>query len=99
MLLVREVVHCKPGKVGEMLKRFRELAKVMERLGHTPFRLCTDVSGEQFWTLVAESEVESLEAFNAAVNAVMADPDAQNAMAAYHDLVVSGRREIYKVES
>jgi len=99
MLLVREVVHCKPGKVGEMVKRFRELAKVMERLGHMPFRLYTDVSGERFWTVVAESEVESLDAFNAAVNDVMGDADAQKAMAEYHDFVVSGRREIYRIET
>ena len=29
----------------------------------------------------------------------LSDARAQTAMAGYHDLVVSGRREIYKVES
>jgi hypothetical protein len=28
----------------------------------------------------------------------MADPEAQQAMSGYHDLVVRGRREIHKIE-
>jgi hypothetical protein len=33
------------------------------------------------------------------MNAVEADADAQKAMADYHDLVASGRREVLRVES
>ena len=63
MYLVREVLNCRPGKVGEMIRRFKALSAVLKRMGYKPFRLSSDVSGERFWTLVAETESESLDAF------------------------------------
>lgn len=98
MYLIREVMHCKPGKVRAMVEKFQALGDVMESMGFEPFRLYTDVSGEQFWTLVLQSEAETLDDFREMENAVMSNEDAQEAMAGYHDLVVEGRREIYTVE-
>lgn len=99
MVMMREVMHCKPGKVRDMVTKFKELNAVMQKMGFTPFRLFTDLSGEQFWTVVAESEAESLNAFLDMENRVMGDAAAQKAMAGYHDLVSDGRREIYRVEA
>ena len=99
MYLVREVLNCRPGKVGELLKKFKALSAVMERMGVKPFRMFTDVSGEPFWTLVAETETDSLTGFTEMEARVMADSEAQKAMSGYHELVVAGRREIYKIES
>ncbi len=99
MFMVREVLSCRPGKVGELVKKFRALGTVMEEMGFKPFRLFTDISGEQFWTLVLESEFEALGDFHEMEGKVMSDARAQTAMAGYHDLVTSGRREIYKVEA
>jgi hypothetical protein len=70
----------------------------MQELGHTPFRLLTDFSGEPFWTLVAETEVENVEDFMALEATLMADPAVGQIMSGYHDLVEQGRREIYRVE-
>jgi hypothetical protein len=98
MFLIREVMQCKPGKVRDMVNKFKGLNVVAQRLGYQPFRLFTDVSGEPFWTVVAESEVESLNAFLEMEEKVMAEDDARKAMAGYHDLVENGRREIYRVE-
>ncbi len=56
----------------------------------------TDVSGENVWTLVLESECSSVDAFFAMEEKVMAEQDAQQVMDGYHDLVVNGRREIFK---
>jgi hypothetical protein len=98
MFLIREVMQCKPGKVRDMVNKFKGLNVVAHRLGYKPFRLFTDVSGEPFWTVVAESEVESLNAFLEMEEKVMAEDDARKAMAGYHDLVQNGRREIYRVE-
>lgn len=99
MFVVREVMHCTPGKVGEMVKKFKALATVMEEMGLEPFRLLTDVSGERFWTLVIEGEFGDVGEFLDLQARVMADERAQEAMSGYHDLVDSGRREIYKVEA
>ena len=99
MHLIREVMYCKPGKVGELVEKFKGLSKAAESMGYNGFRIYTDVSGERFWTLVAESEAESLDGFREMEEAVMANEDAQKAMAGYHDLVQEGRREIYRVEA
>ena len=98
MYLMREVLYCKPGKVRPMVEKFRALSDISESMGHPGFRLLTDVSGEKFWTLVAESEAESMDAFQEMEQAVMANPEAQEAMAGYHDLILEGRREIYSIE-
>jgi hypothetical protein len=99
MYLVREVLNCRPGKVGELKKKFKALSAVVERLGYKPFRLLTDVSGPPFWTLVAETEAESFNSFLEMEAKAMADAEAQKAIAGYHDLVESGRREIFRIES
>lgn len=98
MYLVREVLYCKPGKVRPLLEKFKALSAAAESMGHSGFRLYTDVSGERFWTLVAEFESETLDGFQEMEEGVMANEDARAAMAGYHDLVVEGRREVYKVE-
>jgi hypothetical protein len=99
MFMSREVLSCKPGKVRALVGKFQALGEVMKELGFEPFRLYTDVSGEPFWTLVLQHEFETLDAMQEMEAKVMSDKRAQTAMDGYHDLIVSGRREIYKVES
>ncbi len=71
----------------------------MTEMGFEPFRVYTDVAGEQFWTLILEHEYENLDAVSAMESKVMGDDRAKSVMGGYHDLVVKGRREIYKVEA
>jgi len=100
MFVVRELMHCKPGKVGEMVKRFKQMAPVMKELGFaTPPRVMTDVTGEPFWTIVWEQDVPNLEQYMEMSRQTMADPRLQKIMEGYHDFVVSGKREIYKLET
>jgi hypothetical protein len=98
MYVIHEVMQCKPGKVRDMVERFKKLNAIAPRLGLKPSRILTDVSGEQFWTVVGLTEVESLEAFFASMEKFFADAEARKIMEGYHDLVVNGRREIYRVE-
>lgn len=99
MIMMREVLNCRPGKVGGLVKKFKELGALMQEMGLEPFRLYTDLSGGRFWTLVLEHDFESFEQMQGLEAKVMADPRAQSIMAGYHDLVERGSREIYKVES
>ena len=62
MYVIREVLHCKPGKVRQMADKFRSLSATMKDMGPEPLRLLTDVTGEPFWTVVAEATVERIEA-------------------------------------
>ena len=98
MYIIREVVNCRPGKIAPMLDKFKTIGRAMREMGHEPFRLLSDVTGEPFWTLVAELEVEKIDEFFALQGKLMANPTLRDAMSGYHELVSSGRREIYKVE-
>jgi hypothetical protein len=98
MYIVRDIMHCKPGKVRELVNRFKALSALGSKSGVKPFRIMTDVSGGPFWTVVAEIEVESLDGFFKEMETMAAQDEAKRIMAGYHDLVESGGREFYKVE-
>jgi hypothetical protein len=99
MVMVRSVLHCKPGKVGDLVEKFKAAGEVMKEMGLEPFRIFTDVSGEEFWTLVLEREYQDLGDFQATESRVLADDRLKAVMAGYHDIVTKGRREIYTVEA
>lgn len=99
MYVIREVLNCKPGKVRPMVEKFRALSSALEEMGQEPLRLLTDVSGEPFWTLIAEVKVDRVDDFFAFEEKLFANEAVRAAMADYHDLVAKGRREIYRIES
>jgi hypothetical protein len=98
MLMIREIMYCKPGKVRPMVEKFRAMSKVMEKNGLGKMRVLTDLSAERYWTLVAEFEVESLDKFMA-MDSSPAMKELEPLMKDYHDLIDHGRREIYTVEA
>lgn len=98
MYVIREVLNCKPGKVRPMLEKFRSISTVLQAMGHKPMRLLTDATGEPFWTIVAEAQVEKIDDFFAIEDALGNNETIRKAMADYHDLVIGGRREIYRIE-
>ena len=102
MLLIREVMYCKPGKVRPLVEKFQAMSKLGEKSGMGKMRVMTDVSAERYWTLVAEMEVPSLQAFEQMMSGQgQSEQDSkafENIMKGYHDLVEHGRREIYKIE-
>ena len=99
MYVIREVVNCKPGKVRHMVEKFRVISTVLKEMGHEPLRVLTDVTGEPFWTIVAEAKVEKIDDFFAIEQSLMANESLRKTMVDYHDLVDRGRREIYRLES
>jgi hypothetical protein len=98
MYVIREVLHCKPGKVRQMAEKFTAISHALQEMGHEPMRLLTDVTGEPFWTIVAEAKVEKIDDFFAVEQKLTANESVRKVMADYHDLVESGRREIFRVE-
>src|SRR6185436_5220632 len=97
MLMIREVMNCKPVKVRPMVEKFLAMSKVMQKNGMGKMRVLTDVSAEQYWTIVAEIEVESLDKFMS-MDSSPEMKELEPLMKGYHDFVDHGRREIYKVE-
>ncbi|HEY5490265.1 MAG TPA: hypothetical protein VIK25_03635 [Gemmatimonadaceae bacterium] len=102
MYLVREVMYCKPGKVRPMVEKFVAMSKLGERVGMPRMRVLTDFCAEQYWTVVAEMEVPSLQAFEQMMSNPQGSPEdlkqMEELMKGYHDLVERGKREIYKVD-
>jgi hypothetical protein len=102
MLLVREIMHCKPGKVRPMVEKFIAMDKLGRKAGMPRMRVMTDFAGERYWTIVAEMEVSSLDEFEKMMQGTGQNAEdlkeMERLMEGYHDLVESGRREIYKIE-
>ena len=57
---------------------------------------------EQYWTVVSEMEVPTLQAFEDMMNNPQGSAEDkkkfEEVMKGYHDLIDRGRREIYKIE-
>ena len=99
MYLVRNIMQAKPGQVRPLVEKFKELGKFLKKSGYSSgMRITTDVAGERYWTVVSEQEVENLEQFGEIMQKAMAEPKFQKIMKDYHDHVVEGRREIFKIE-
>jgi hypothetical protein len=103
MLLIREIMYCKPGKVRPMVEKFLAMAKLNEKSGLGKMRVMTDFCAEQYWTIVSEFEVPSMQAFEDMMQGqgqtAEAMKEMESLMKGYHELVESGRREIYKIEA
>jgi len=98
MLLVREIMYCKPGKVRPMVDKFLAMSKLMEKKGMGKMRIMTDLSAERYWTVVSEMEVPSMEAFTAMMESTDDAKAFEEIMKGYHDLIDYGRREMYTIE-
>jgi hypothetical protein len=101
MYLIRDIMYCRPGKVKPMVDKYKKMAALGEKAGMGKMRILTDVVGEQFWTIISEFEVETLDEFMKMDTS--ADPETmkqmEEIMKDYHDLVLKGRREIFKIEA
>src|SRR5436190_8703252 len=102
MLLIREVMYCKPGKVRPMVEKFLAMSKLNEKAGMGKMRVMTDFCAERYWTIVSEFEVPSMQAFEQMMQGEGQDAasmkEMEKIMHGYHDFVEYGRREIYKIE-
>jgi hypothetical protein len=102
MYLIRELMYCKPGKVRAMVEKFVAMSKHSEKMGMPKMKIMTDLCAEQYWTVVAEMEVPTLQAFEDMMSNPKGSPadlkKFEEIMQGYHDLVDRGRREIYKLE-
>lgn len=106
MYLIREIMYCKPGKVKPMVQKFLQMNALGDAAGMPKMRIMTDFAGEQYWTVIAEMEVGSLDEFekmmstppSEAPGGAEAMKKMEEIMKDYHDLVIKGKREIFKIE-
>ena len=93
MIVVRDVFQLHFGKAKEALELMREGRELERKLGYPVSRLLTDVTGP-YYTLISESNFESLTAFEQAINF---SAEWRAWYAKFTPLVREGRREIFRV--
>ncbi len=102
MLLIREIMYCKPGKVKPMVEKFLAMSRINERAGFGRTRVMTDFAGERYWTIVSEFEVESMSAFERMMQGEgftdEMNQEFEKIMKGYHEFIEYGRREVFKIE-
>lgn len=97
MYVVRDIFRCKPGKAKELVEKFKRTVASMEQ--HDRFRntrIMVDAVAD-YWTVVLEADVETLADFERHQAEFGTRPEVREAMAGYMDLVIEGRREIFRI--
>jgi heme-degrading monooxygenase HmoA len=99
MIVIRNVFRCKPGQAKKLVAMFKETTSQPGMEGMKT-RVMTDIAAP-FWTVVFETEAESLEAWEREMQSLAAGGDrgaTRDPMKGYMDLVDGGHREIFKIE-
>ena len=97
MYLIRDVFRCKPGKAKLLVEKLKAtIPSTAEEDDFRNSRVLVDFVA-QYWTVVWEAEVESLERFEHHMAQYLTRPEVQQAMAGYLDLVEGGHREIFRI--
>ena len=73
MYVIREVLHCKPGKVRQMVEKFRVISTVLKEIGTRTASPAHRCDRRAFWTIVAEAKVERIDDFFAMEQKLMAN--------------------------
>jgi hypothetical protein len=97
MIVVRDVFQAKYGKGGDLVALFKEAPQRWPESDRYGRRILTDASGS-FFTVVTETEVESLAAWEKLLSEVFANPEFGAWFGRMETLVESGRREFYNIE-
>ncbi len=97
MYLIRDVFRCKPGKAGELARRFKQTVPSMEQEdGFRNCRVLVDYVAS-YWTVVLQAEVEELTQFERHMQSYGSRPEVREALDGYMELVQEGYREIYRI--
>ena len=97
MIVVRDVFQAKYGKGGDVVALFKEARERWPEAATYGQRILTDASGS-FFTVVTETEVESLAAWEQLLAEVFANPEFGAWFSRMETLVESGWREFYNIE-
>jgi hypothetical protein len=95
MILVRDVFQAKYGKGEDLVALLKEVRQQWSTLSED--RILTDASGP-FFTVVIETTLESLAAWEQRLAEDFSRPDFREWFARMTPLVESGRREFYHIE-
>lgn len=96
MIIVHDIFVCKPGNASKLAKLFKEVMSGNKEL----VNIMTDMTG-QYNRVIMVSQYESLTAYEESWKKYMENSEEmkkmQEAMKGYHDMYLTGSREIYNV--
>ena len=96
MIIVHDIFICKPGNASKLAKLFKEAMAGNSEL----VNIMTDMTG-QFNKVVMVSKYESLTGYEESWNKYMENTEEMKKMMemmqGYHEMYLTGSREIYKV--
>lgn len=96
MIVVHEIFVCKPGNASKLATLFKEV------MADSPefVNILTDMTGD-FNRVIMQSQYENLTAYEDRFKKYIEDSEEvkkmKEKMQGYHDLYLSGKREIFKV--
>ena len=96
MIIVHEIFVCKPGNASKLATLFKEV------MADSPefVNILTDMTGE-FNRVIMQSQYENLTAYEDRFKKYIEDSEEvkkmKEKMQGYHELYLSGKREIFKV--
>lgn len=97
MLVVRDIFQLHFGKAREALELLKEIKPHMDAMGFPAFRVLTDYVGVNYYTLILESEVETLAAYENMLARETKDPEWRAWYGKFSLLCQSGQREVLRV--
>ena len=96
MIIVHDIFICKPGNASKLAKKFKEGMAGMNEFVH----VMTDAVG-QYNKVVLVSQHENFAAYEQSFQKYMEHSEEmkkmQEAMEGYHDMYLTGSREIYQL--
>ena len=96
MIIVHDIFICKPGSASKLAKKFKEGMSGMTELVH----VMTDAVG-QYNKVVMVTQYENFSAYEQSFQKYMQQSEEmkkmQEAMEGYHEMYLTGSREIYQV--
>jgi len=96
MIVVRNIFQIRAGSMKQAVALAKQGQSFTERAGFTRSRALTDVVGD-FYTLVLETECESLQDFERGIGESFGNTEWQTWYKQFTPLVQSGRREIMQI--
>ena len=95
MIIVNDIFVCKPGQASKMAKMFKEAMKKSKEVKN----ILTDMTG-QYNRVIMVSEYKNLSAyeksFEAYMNPTKEMKEMMEKMKNYHEMYLTGSREIYR---
>jgi heme-degrading monooxygenase HmoA len=96
MIIVHDIFICKPGNASKLAKMFKEAMAGDKDVVH----VMTDMTG-QFNKVVMVTQYENLSAYEQSWEKYKQDTEAmkkmEEIMKGYHDMYLTGSREIYRI--